>query len=526
MMRGEIKLGNSEEFDTLVYAYLDGILGDSGIHQLRTCLLEGRCIQRFAEICQLNQLIHEVVTVDICVEESPPPWPQAEKPEPISSLFWQELAEAEKVAPAVGIPQEKPPQQLYKVTYPASKKREVRKFTIVTLFISVAAMLLLFLLLKFDIGRNIYENEAILTDSINGSFADLSKPMEIGDSLSSTKGEYWLQGGFIKLLFHDGAEVVIEAPARFEILSGSEMNLLRGQAYSTVPKRAVGFTLYTPDSHVIDLGTEFGIKVEPNGSEVYVTKGKASLVPEGDIRTRRPIELAAGLAKQIDKNGLTKDIQMDNQLFVSDISSKMRVVYRGEKAVPVGRWEKQLQINPTTDLRTDGQLVQAVNLGFQAKPVTVAGISFEPYSASGPVSVEGGIDIELTANPFYTGSDKNLLGLLEKSRQLNDKKNTWIEIGLDQLEVGKMYRIQLIIGFKWKWCDVNCYGVNREYIYFPNPGKSGLGLATYTWRAQSPSETVKLTSPEDNNNVVHIFGYVIHRIDQERLDRTRGSEFK
>ena len=518
MSNEEVKLSdsNSEAFDALVFAYLDGILDDYGRHSLRTCLQKSYYIQRFVEICQEDQLLREAVGVDIYEAESLSPWLVAETSDLSSHLLLQELAEFERSAPAIEIPRKKPPRQLInKVIYTPSEKRKVSKLTIATFFFSAAAILLMILLPHFAVDRNMYEYDAVLTDIINGSFADESEQKEIGSSLSSNEGAYWLQCGFVKLLFGNGAEVVIEAPARFEILSGSEMNLLRGQAYATVPKRATGFTVYTPDSRVIDLGTEFGVSVKPSNSEIHVIKGKTQLVPEGDVRSRRPIELVAGRANQIDKNGLVKDIGLDTQQFVSDISSKMGLVYRDGKSFPIGQWGKRLQVDPTTDLRTDGLLVHAINFGFQAKSVTVAGIPFEPDSAS--VLVSGGKNVELTNNPFYSGSDASLLGLLGKSRQINNKKNTRIEITMNQLEAGQLYRIQLIIGFERKWYNLNCYGVSREYMYFPNSEKPGLGLATYIWKPQSSSEAITLTSPEDGRNVVHIFGYVMHKIDRANI---------
>lgn len=427
--------------------------------------------------------------------------------------LWRLMLENEKTAPAVEVQKEKPHREpIQKVVYPSTQKRPSKWVKLGVVISSIAAILLFDVLLRFALVEN---NEfATLIDCVNTSWDDHSTPLEAGAVLNSEGGEYWLQGGFAKLLFRKGAEVVIEAPAHFEVLSGSELNLLSGRGYARMLKPATEFTVYTPNSYVIDRGTEFGVEVGTNESQVHVIKGKVVLVPEGNRQIRRQIQLEAGTAKKVDKSGLVKDILLSSQGFVSNISSKKGFIYRGERAIPISEWQAQLQIDPVADLKTNGRLIQAVNLGPGAGSVNIRGILFQPNLE--PNHVVGGRGVELTGERFYSGPDKNVQGLLKKSLRLSEQGNTQIQLILNRQEVGKLYRIQLMVGFEWQWCHLNCYGVNQEYKYFPNHGKAGLGLVTYTWRSQSSTETITLTSPTDGPNSVHIFGYVLHELGQEQ----------
>ena len=75
--------------------------------------------------------------------------------------------------------------------------------------------------------------------------------------------------------FVDGAVVVLEGPADYELVHGNGSHLRLGKLRAHVPKVAVGFTVGLPLGEVVDLGTDFGIEVHPDSSaEVFVYNGK------------------------------------------------------------------------------------------------------------------------------------------------------------------------------------------------------------------------------------------------------------
>lgn len=91
-----------------------------------------------------------------------------------------------------------------------------------------------------------------------------------------------LFGGTLELTFDDGAVVTLEGPVEFQPRTASLLDLRRGQLSATVPKSAIGFTVLTPTSEVVDLGTEFDVSVKDTGaSDVVVRKGEIEVAPGG-----------------------------------------------------------------------------------------------------------------------------------------------------------------------------------------------------------------------------------------------------
>jgi hypothetical protein len=84
-----------------------------------------------------------------------------------------------------------------------------------------------------------------------------------------------IEHGMAQVEFVDGAVVVLEGPADYELVHGNGSHLRLGKLRAHVPKVAVGFTVGLPLGEVVDLGTDFGIEVHPDSSaEVFVYNGK------------------------------------------------------------------------------------------------------------------------------------------------------------------------------------------------------------------------------------------------------------
>ncbi|MFC1760839.1 LamG-like jellyroll fold domain-containing protein [Planctomycetota bacterium] len=111
--------------------------------------------------------------------------------------------------------------------------------------------------------------------------------------------------GLLQLEFYGGATVVVEGPARIEILDESGVICHLGRLRVHVPEPARGFAVLAPSFELVDLGTEFGLRVSDNGaSEVHVFDGKVELYArqsQRNLATRR--QLKAGDALTVDRNG-------------------------------------------------------------------------------------------------------------------------------------------------------------------------------------------------------------------------------
>lgn len=89
-----------------------------------------------------------------------------------------------------------------------------------------------------------------------------------------------LFAGSVELTFDEGAVVAVDGPIEFRPLSTGQLELRRGRLLATVPQKAIGFTVSTPTSKIVDLGTEFEVAVNEAGeSDVQVLKGEVEVAP-------------------------------------------------------------------------------------------------------------------------------------------------------------------------------------------------------------------------------------------------------
>lgn len=174
---------------------------------------------------------------------------------------------------------------------------------------------------------------ATVVDSLNAVF-DGNYEMAAGTRLAGGRESLWLQKGIVKIAFDYGAEMVIEAPAEFTLRSADDMTLHSGRVFVHVPGRSKGFRVNTPSATVIDLGTEFGIKVDYDGSsDVHMLKGRASLIPGVKGQTGEGQILPAGQARQVDTSGRVERIAVKREAFVHDINSRAGIVWRGQREI-------------------------------------------------------------------------------------------------------------------------------------------------------------------------------------------------
>lgn len=88
--------------------------------------------------------------------------------------------------------------------------------------------------------------------------------------------------GLAEIRFRKGTHVVLNGPARLELLSDNSARLHRGRVTARVPEPAIGFELLSPQGKVIDLGTEFGVSVGDDGvTDVHVFEGQVETVAAG-----------------------------------------------------------------------------------------------------------------------------------------------------------------------------------------------------------------------------------------------------
>ena len=142
---------------------------------------------------------------------------------------------------------------------------------------------------------------ARITATRNCLWAETAKNLGFGSKLLS--GERLdLANGLVEITFNDGAVVVLEGPATFDVNAPGRAELHEGRLTAVVPERAHGFQVATARMNVVDLGTEFGVMAEPEGTaEVHVFNGlvKAQLLDERGNKVRT-MELNTSQAARIE----------------------------------------------------------------------------------------------------------------------------------------------------------------------------------------------------------------------------------
>src|SRR5262245_51931144 len=137
-----------------------------------------------------------------------------------------------------------------------------------------------------------------------------------------------LERGLAEIRFGCGARVVLEGPARLELLSARSARLLSGKLTARVPPGATGFELLSPKGRVIDLGTEFGIAVADDGTtDVFVFQGKVEAHPVAGAG-EKGVTLTQTQAARIDAGQVTQQPATGADQFVRAIVPPPAIVPR------------------------------------------------------------------------------------------------------------------------------------------------------------------------------------------------------
>jgi ferric-dicitrate binding protein FerR (iron transport regulator) len=144
---------------------------------------------------------------------------------------------------------------------------------------------------------------ASLVEARNVTWAEGQAP--IGPGARIAPGAIRCLSGTLKLIFDSGATVALEGPADLRVLSGMRIRAVRGRLTARVDDRAKGFAVETPNTVVVDQGTEFGVEVDTAGrTGVVVFEGLVDLSRPESADGPAPIKrLSQGEALRVDREG-------------------------------------------------------------------------------------------------------------------------------------------------------------------------------------------------------------------------------
>jgi hypothetical protein len=127
-----------------------------------------------------------------------------------------------------------------------------------------------------------------------------------------------LQSGLAELRFSAGVTVLLEGPASLKITGRKSALLDHGRLVARVTDlRGRGFVIDGPRGRVVDLGTAFGVSVEPSGEmEVHVLEGSVNATSNSNRGST--VELHRDEAMRLGR-GAAERMAADGGAFVTDL---------------------------------------------------------------------------------------------------------------------------------------------------------------------------------------------------------------
>jgi hypothetical protein len=199
---------------------------------------------------------------------------------------------------------------------------------------------------------------AVLLQTPGAAWEETGLPTRAGAPLPP--GWLRLKSGFAHIEFYNGATVILEGPAQFQLISRTSAYCASGKLRAMVPPQAQGFTIGSPKLDLVDRGTEFGLEVSASGqTEVHVFQGKVELYTPGSKRDGSSAqELTTGQGGRLDDAGNVRPIALNADAFLT--AQKLAERSRAETLVRQQSW-----LAASEALRRDPHLV--VYYPFQAE---------------------------------------------------------------------------------------------------------------------------------------------------------------
>ena len=242
------------------------------------------------------------------------------------------LAQTELVAPEFVIEK---PEDVIETVNKEGNERPNKFFRVYNILVSVAAVIFFTFILYVHVFPPHYSVQvASVADQVGAQWNSASEKLSVNERVLTNQPPYILDKGIVKLVYDEGVDVLIEGPAEFQIIAKDRIGLKYGKTYSVVSNNGIGFSVYTDNAKVIDLGTEFGVFADSNGdTSIHVLKGKTMLIAGGESDTVS-MEIEKGSARKVSSKSQTiSDIACKNELFVRKINSDNNFVWRGQNGI-------------------------------------------------------------------------------------------------------------------------------------------------------------------------------------------------
>ncbi|MEM8668104.1 MAG: FecR domain-containing protein [Planctomycetota bacterium] len=207
---------------------------------------------------------------------------------------------------------------------------------------AVAACVLVVISLPFlgflnrDIPENANERRTAATQDLQRELLGTIRQQddcrwEVGPAVTGrlAAGRLTLSKGVAQLNFDSGTEITLESPCEIDVTSPETALLLSGTAFVSVTELSNGFTLNTPESRIIDEGTQYAVSIDEDATEVHVFDGRVVWIPDSAVESTSATfedRINAGQAKRYPRATPTKAkvIPFGQRQFVRQLEQSLR----------------------------------------------------------------------------------------------------------------------------------------------------------------------------------------------------------
>ncbi|CAN5660281.1 hypothetical protein BH11VER1_BH11VER1_36580 [soil metagenome] len=123
--------------------------------------------------------------------------------------------------------------------------------------------------------------------------------------------ELRMESGILHFQLDSGVLVEATGPVEMQFVDAMHIRLMSGQVTADVGERGKGFVIDTPQAHVVDLGTRFGVDAsDASHTDVVVFKGKVEIFEplRGEQSSPQIASLVEGEALQVSAGGAKKRV--------------------------------------------------------------------------------------------------------------------------------------------------------------------------------------------------------------------------
>lgn len=240
---------------------------------------------------------------------------------------------------------------------------KINTTSLVTAIVSLAAMTLM--IVYVILNPRISTEVATLADSIDAQWSSDSPVKDGGRLIASTP--LHLLGGTAKIITDKNVELLLEGPMEFSFDSVSELRMKYGRLTAKVSSQGVGFSVNTPNTKIIDLGTEFGVFSDLNEStELHVFTGRTNLITLQNNSIVSSQMVTEGLARRVNPLSEIQTIALKTESFIRHIDSSHQLILRSRHLnlsdmVGGGNGSNTGQLNAGINYRGDIDILDTVS---------------------------------------------------------------------------------------------------------------------------------------------------------------------